>query len=77
MVQISVGGTLEFYTPGRQRKFEIEVGEGLPVSEIARLLGLPLAEVALVSLNGNVEEDRSVLVREGDELKLFSATDGG
>jgi len=77
MVSVSVGGYLGFYTPRHQRKFQFAAGEGLAISEIVRQLGLPQAEVALVSLNGDVVEDFSILVREGDELKLFSVTDGG
>ena len=77
MVSVSVGGYLGFYTPDHQRKFKFEAGDGLRISEIVRQLGLPPAEVALISLNGNLIDDLEVLVPDGAELKLFSATDGG
>ena len=77
MVSVSVGGYLGFYPPGHQRKFEFEADAGLRISEIIRQLGLPPVEVALISLNGNLIDDLEVLVPDGAELKLFSATDGG
>ncbi|MCK5546692.1 MAG: MoaD/ThiS family protein [Rhodospirillaceae bacterium] len=48
-----------------------------PLHEVLTELGIPLGDVHLVVINGEVADLRESRVSEQDEVKLFSAVGGG
>jgi sulfur carrier protein ThiS len=78
-VKVHLWGELGFYGPGRQSRFEAPIEGELPLLEALRRLDVPVAEVAVCGLNGEVVrvDDPSLVVRDEDRLDLFPATSGG
>ena len=78
-MKVHLWGELGFYGPGRQSRFEAPIEGELPLLEALRRLGVPVAEVAVCGLNGEVVrvDDPSLGVHDVDRLDLFPATSGG
>ncbi len=71
------GGHLTFYMPGRRHSLEIALPQPAPLREVLTQLGIPLPEVALTAVNGELVEAETVMVRDEDVVKVFSAVNGG
>lgn len=56
---------------------EISLGKPTPLREILAQLGIPLPEVALTVLNGELVEAESVIVNDNDQVQIFPAVNGG
>lgn len=76
-MKLYAGGHLTFYMPGRKHALEISLREPTPLREILARLGIPLPEVALTAVNGELVEAETVIVRDEDAVKVFSAVNGG
>lgn len=76
-MKLYAGGHLTFYMPGRKHMLEISLREPTPLREILTQLGLPLPEVALTALNGELVEAETAIVGDEDVVKVFSAVNGG
>jgi len=63
--------------PGRKHALEISLREPTPLSEILSQVGIPLPEVALVAINGEMVEVENTIVRDEDHVRVFSAVNGG
>lgn len=77
MIHVVVGGYLAFYTPGKQRAIDAPATPGMTITSLLGGIGIPAHEVALMVLNGEIITDPSVEVACGDEVKFYSASDGG
>ena len=77
MIRIFLGGHLNFYHPQKDKWLEVEVNGATSLTEILINAGIPLAEVNLVSVNGDVVELEGLMVSEEDDVRLYSATGGG
>jgi sulfur carrier protein ThiS len=76
-MKLYAGGLLDFYLPGRRSRLEVELKEPTRLSEILAGLGVPLAEVYLVVLNGQLVELSETVVSNEDEVKIYPAVNGG
>ena len=76
-MKLYAGGHLSFYMPGRKHTLEFPLHEPTPLQEILAQVGIPLNEVALTALNGEQVELDTVLVKDGDVVRVFSSVDGG
>lgn len=78
-MKVHLFGELGFYRPERRGRFEVRLEGELPLAEAIRFLGVPVADVAVVGLNGEVVrlDDPSLTVTDDDRLDLFPATSGG
>lgn len=76
-MKLYAGGLLDFYLPGRRSRMEIELQAPTRLSVVLAGLGIPLAEVHLVVVNGELVELKDVLVSNQDEVKLYPAVNGG
>jgi len=78
-VRVHLWGELGFYGPERQSRFEFHVEREMPLDEALRLMGVPIADVAVTGLNGEVVRlgDPSLTVTDADRLDLFPPTSGG
>ncbi len=76
-MKLYTGGYLTFYMPERKHILEISLGKPTPLREILAQIGIPLPEVALVTLNGDLMEAENIIVRDEDQVRVFSAVNGG
>ncbi len=76
-MKLYTGGHLTFYMPGRKPTLELPLSEPAPLREILARVGIPLAEVALVALNGEQVEMDSAIIQDADVVRIFSSVDGG
>ena len=76
-MRIFLGGHLNFYHPEKNKWLEVDLKGPTPLVDILNAAGVPLSEVQLTAINGEVVELREALVTEGDEVKVFSPVGGG
>ena len=76
-MRIFLGGHLNFYHPNKDRWLEIDLEHPTPLAGLLNNSGIPLTEVQLVAINGEVLDLHDAVVSEGDEVKIFSAVGGG
>ena len=76
-MKLYAGGHLDFYLPQRRSRIELELKEPTRLSELLAGLGIPLAEVHLVVVNGELVDLQEVIVFGQDEVKLYPAVNGG
>ena len=77
MMRIFLGGHLNFYHPQKDRWLEVTLKHPKPLADILDQAGIPLAEVQLVAINGEVASLKNAVISEQDEVKAFSAVGGG
>ncbi len=78
-MQVRLHGSLGFYGPDRRERFEVALGRELTIGDAVRLVGVPLAEIAVAGLNGEVVrlDDPAITVSDEDRLDLFPPSSGG
>jgi sulfur carrier protein ThiS len=76
-MRLYLGGHLDFYHPQRHNWLEIAIENPTPLQELLTDLGIPLGEVHLVVINGEALGLQDAVVTERDEVKMYSAVDGG
>lgn len=69
-------GDLRRYTPGMAERLPLDLPEGVSVEAALAAVGVPLAEVGLIVVNGKLAEEQTTLV-DGDRLEVFSPIGGG
>lgn len=78
-MKVHLFGELGFYGPGRRGRFECRLEGERRLLDVLAEIGVPVADVAVCGLNGEVVrlDDPSLVVRDADRLDLFPATSGG
>jgi len=76
-MRLYLGGHLDFYHPDRNRWLDVEIHQPSPLSDLLPTLGVPLGDVYLVVINGQMADLQTVIISALDEVKLFSAVGGG
>jgi len=76
-MRLYLGGYLDFYHPQRSSWLEVELNHPSPLSEVLTELGIPMGDVQLFVLNGELVELSEAIVSDQDEVKLFPAVGGG
>ncbi len=66
-----------FYKPGRDPWVEAPLAAPTHLSDILAGLGIPIAEVHFVIVNGEARNPKDVILSEGDRVKLFPPFGGG
>ena len=77
MLDIHLGGHLAFYAPGKKSRFSIPIAKPMELKAVLQSLGIPLGEVAIVSVNGEMVELATARIKPGDRVDLFSPMGGG
>jgi len=75
-VKARVHGHLLGYLAGRRDQVAVSLPAGSTAAGLARKLGLPEAEVWLVSVNGTVSDPQRELA-DGDRVDFFAPEAGG
>ena len=76
-MKLHLGGQFSFYLPGHPRQVEVELEEPARLSEVLAGLGIPIAEIHLVTVNGELVDLQETLVSQQDEVKLYPPVSGG
>ena len=78
-MKVHLWGELGFYGPGRQGRFEVRIHGAMAVADAVRLVGVPVPDVAVTGLNGEVVriDDPTVTVTDHDRIDLFPPSSGG
>ena len=78
-MKVHLWSELGFYAPGRQSRFEFRLERPMPAKEVFRLLGVPVADVAVFGVNGVVErmDDPAVILTDKDRIDAFPNSSGG
>ena len=78
-MKVHLWGELGFYGPGRQGRFEVPLEEPLPLLKALELIGVPVADIAVVGLNGEVVrvDEPRVQVTDADRIDCFPPSSGG
>ena len=76
-MKLQTGGHLSFYMPGRKNSLELTLSGSTPLTEILEQIGIPLPEVALTAINGELVQAETALVQDEDHVQIFSAVNGG
>jgi sulfur carrier protein ThiS len=76
-MKLNLGGQLSFYLPGHPRQLEVQLDGPTLLSEVLANLGIPIAEIYLVAINGEMVDPHNTLVSQEDNVKLFPPVDGG
>jgi molybdopterin converting factor small subunit len=76
-MRIYLGGHLNFYHPQKDKWLEVELMQPTPLSVVLNHTNIPLGEVYLVVVNGELVDLDETMVSEESEVKLFPAVGGG
>jgi sulfur carrier protein ThiS len=76
-VKLYAGGHVTFYMPGRKHLLEIPLAAPTPLRIVLEQAGIPLPEVALAAINGELVEVETAIVSDSDQVRVFSAVNGG
>ena len=76
-MKLLLGGYLSFFASARQDKIEVPLTEPARLSEVLSKLGVPVSEVYLTVLNGELVTLEETMVSDSDEVRLYPPIDGG
>jgi sulfur carrier protein ThiS len=76
-MNIQLGGHLPFYVPTRQGKLEVPLKEPARLGELLARLGIPVSEVYLTVVNGQLVTLDETTVSDSDDVRLYPPMDGG
>jgi len=76
-MRLHLVGQLSFYFPGHPRHVELQLEEPTRLGEVFARLGIPIAEVNLVTVNGELVNPQEVFVSQQDVVKLYPPVSGG
>jgi sulfur carrier protein ThiS len=71
------GGTLTFYMPQKSRMIEIHISASIGLKDILSQLQIPLEEVDLAAVNGELVDAAEAIIRDQDVVRIFSSVNGG
>lgn len=76
-MELTAGGYLVFYMPDKQSRLALELSEPKPLGSLLAEIGIPLKEIHLIILNGEIVDLDSAVVKNQDWVKVYSPIDGG
>jgi len=77
MIEIHFGGHLSFYSPGKKPRLSYPLTSPTNLRTILEQFHVPVAEIALVIINGEAADRVDVDIKPGDRVDLFSPMSGG
>lgn len=76
-MKLVAGGYLPFYLPQRKHAHEITLSAPTSLKAILLDLGIPLEEVNLAAVNGELVDMETAMVSDSDVVRIFSSVNGG
>jgi sulfur carrier protein ThiS len=76
-MKLSLIGYFPGYPHTAPRRLELELTAPTLLGRVLASLGIPIAEVHLAAVNGELVDLQTAVVQQVDEVKIFPAMDGG
>ena len=76
-MHLHLGGHLGWYDPQKRSRLVIQLGEPILLSALLERLAIPLAEIAVATVNRQAVELERAQVSDGDSVELFPPVGGG
>lgn len=76
-MELQTGGYLSFYMPDKQSSLALRLTQPRALHVLLTDVGIPLNEVHLVILNGEIVDLDKAIVTDQDQVKVYSPIDGG
>jgi len=76
-LQLHLAGHLAWYDSQKRSRVQVSLEKEIALIELLQQLGVPIAEVAIVVVNGVAVELERVHVSNDDRVDLYPPVDGG
>jgi sulfur carrier protein ThiS len=76
-MKLNLGGQFSLYIPGHPPSVDVELKEPTRLNEVLVGLGIPVADIHLAVVNGQLVELEEAVVSNKDEVKIFPPVGGG
>ncbi len=76
-MKIHLGGSLAWHDAQRRTQFEVVLEETISLRTLLERLSIPVAEVALTVVNGEMAESLEALVGDRDDVRFYPIMGGG
>jgi len=76
-VRLHLGGHLNFYDSQKRTWVDVPVPAPTRLLDVLAQLGVPNAEVAIVSVNGNAVTMEEAIVADADRVEVYPPVGGG
>ena len=76
-MRIYLGGDLNFYHPEKKRWLEVEVPNLTLLKDVLDASGIPIAEISLAAVDGEMVDLDEATVSDANEVRLFPPVGGG
>jgi hypothetical protein len=77
VVRIHLGGHLNWYDSEKRAWLELTQPQPIALMDLARRLGVPVAEIAIATVNRRAVDLATAAAAEGDTVEFFSPIGGG
>jgi sulfur carrier protein ThiS len=76
-MKLFLGGQFSLYIAGHPPSVEVDVNKPARLSDVLSGLGIPVADIHLVVVNGKLVEMEEAVVSDKDQVKIFPPVGGG
>lgn len=76
-MRLRLGAHLSWYAPQRQSTLELTLARPTALREVALGLNLPLGEIALAAVNGQLVDLHEAQVTDADQVALYPPIGAG
>jgi len=76
-MRLHLAGHLAWYDPQKRSRVEISAPRSTLLTDLLRDLGIPVAEIAIATVNGVAVDLRAARVFDADRVELFPPVGGG
>jgi len=76
-MHLHLGGELSWYLPDKRAWVNVSLTEPTPLLELLKELGIPVAEVLLFVVNGEMVNPAEAIIRNEDKVALYPPVGGG
>lgn len=76
-MRLHLGGHLSWYDPQKRARLEIPLAQPITLLSLLQQLNVPLAEIAIATVNRVAVALADAQVSDGDSVELFPPVGGG
>jgi sulfur carrier protein ThiS len=76
-MKLFLGGQFSLYIPGHPPSVEVNLAEPTHLNKVLAGLGIPVADIHLAVVNGQLVEMDEAVVSDQDDVKIFPPVGGG
>ncbi len=76
-MKIHLGGSLAWYDKQKRSNFVVELSGSMSLNALLDKLAIPSAEIAIISINGQLLRGEDYMLKDTDEIKLYPSMGGG